>query len=87
MHRLKAAFYRTRSQRREGTYRSGYALEVPCPKVVKYKKMTKKSSRDLGNDDHVRLSEPLQARREVRRLADNAALLRFTRSDQITDNN
>jgi hypothetical protein len=29
----------------------------------------------------------LQARREVRRLADDAALLRFTRSDQITDNN
>ena len=87
MHRLKAAFYGTRPQRREGTYRSGDALEVLCPKVVKYKKIAEKSSRDLGNDDHVRLSEPLQARREVRRLADDAALLRFTRSDQITDNN
>jgi hypothetical protein len=34
-------------------------------------------SRTLFNDDHVRLGDPLQARSEVRRLADDAAFLRF----------
>jgi hypothetical protein len=33
----------------------------------------------------VRLSNPLQSRSKVRRLADDAALLRFSRSDQIAD--
>ena len=38
-----------------------------------------------ADDDHVRLGDPLQARREVRRLADDAALLRLPRSDQVAD--
>ena len=85
MHRLEAAFRRTRPQGREGTYRPGDALEVLCPEVLKLEEITEQPSRALGNDHHVRLGNPLQARREVRRLADDAALLRFPRTDQVAD--
>jgi hypothetical protein len=44
-----------------------------------------KSSRAVGDNDHIRLCDPLQARREVRCLADNAALLSLSRSDQVAD--
>ena len=43
-----------------------------------------KPSRSLTDDHHVRFGDPLEARREVRRFADDAALLRLTRADQIT---
>ena len=36
-------------------------------------------------DDRVRLGNTLQARREVRRLANDAALLSVTRADQVAD--
>src|ERR1700730_14418974 len=35
----------------------------------------------------VRLGDRLEARSEVRRLTDNTALLRLSRSDQVTDDN
>ena len=85
MQRLEAAFHRTRSQRREGPHRPGDALEVLCPEVLKLEQIAEKPSRALGDDDHVRLGDPLQTRRKVRRLADDAALLRLTRSDQVAD--
>ena len=44
-----------------------------------------KPARAVGDDDHVRLGNALQARREVRRIADDAALLRFARSGQVAD--
>ena len=53
--------------------------------VLQLEQIAEKLSRALGDDDRVRLGDPLQARREVRRLADDAALLRLTRSDQVAD--
>ena len=82
---LEAAFRRTRPQRRPGPHRPGDALEVLCPEVLKLEQIAEKSSRAFGDDHHVRLGDPLQARREVRRLADDAALLRLARSDQVAD--
>jgi hypothetical protein len=39
----------------------------------------------VGNDNRVRLGESLQSGCEVRRLADDAALLRLFGADQIAD--
>ena len=55
------------------------------PEVLELEEIAEKFSRALGDDHRVRLGDPLQARREVRRLADNAALLRLARSDQVAD--
>ena len=55
------------------------------PKVLELEEIAEKSSRAFGDDDHVRLGDTLQARRKVRRLADHAALLRLTRSDEVAD--
>ena len=60
-------------------------LRSLCPEVLKLEEIAEELSRALGDDDRVRLGNALQARREVRRLADDAALLRLTRSDQIAD--
>ena len=83
--RLEAAFRRTRPQRRPGPHRPGDALEVLGPEVLQLEQIAEKPSRALGDDHHVRLGDPLQPRREVRRLADDAALLRLSRADQIAD--
>ena len=83
--RLEAAFHRTRPQRRPGSHRPGDALEVLGPEVLQLEQIAEQLSRALGDDDRVRLGDPLQARREVRRLADDAALLRLPRSDQVAD--
>ena len=81
MQRLKAAFNRTRSQRRPDSHpRPGDALEVPCPEVLQFEEIAEKPAGSFGDDDPTRLSDPLQARREVRRLTDNAALLRLPRN-------
>ena len=56
-----------------------------APRSCKLEEIAEKPSRALGDDDRVRLGDALQARREVRRLADDAALLRLARSDQVAD--
>ena len=83
--RLEAAFRRTRPQRRPGPRRPGDALEVLGPEVLQLEQIAEQPARALGDDDHVRFGDRLQARREVRRLADDAALLRLPRSDQVAD--
>ena len=85
MQRLEAAFHRTRPQRRPGPHRPGDTLEVLRAEVLELEQIAEKLSRALSDDHRVRLGDPLQTRREVRRLADDAALLRLTRSDQVAD--
>ena len=87
MQRLEPALHRTRPQRRPGARRPGDALEVLWSEVLQFEQIAEKFSRGLGNDHHVRLGDPLQACRQVRRLADDTALLRLAGADQITDNN
>ena len=67
--------------------RTGPAMPLRSfgPEVLKLEQIAEKLSRALGDDNHVRLGDALQARREVRRLADDAALLRLARSDQVAD--
>ena len=60
-------------------------LSSLAPRSCKLKQIAEQLSRALGDDDRVRLGNALQPCRKVRRLADNAALLRLARSDQIAD--
>ena len=83
--RLEAAFRGTRPQRRPGPRRPGDALEVLRPEVLKLEQIAEQPARALGDDDHVRFGDRLQPRREIRRLADDAALLRLPRSDEVAD--
>ena len=83
--RLEAAFRRTRPQRRPGSHRPRDALEVLCSKVLKLEQIAQELSRAFGNDNAVRLCNALQARRKVRRLANDGLLLRSARADQVAD--
>ena len=56
-----------------------------APRSCKLEQIAEELSRTFRNDHSVRLCNALQARRKVGRLADDATLLRFARSDQITD--
>ena len=58
------------------------ALELVGSEVLKLEQITEQLSRALGDDDRVRLGDPLQARREVGCLADDRLLLSRTRPDQ-----
>src|SRR5262249_8255539 len=85
MQGLEAAFDGARPQRHPGPRRLGEALEVPGPEVLQFKEIAQKSTRAVANDDHVRLGNLLQPRREIRRLANDAALLRLPRAEEIAD--
>ena len=67
--------------------RTGPAIPLRSfgPEVLELKQIAKKSPGSLGDDDHVRLGDALQACREVRRLADDAVLLRLAGPDQVAD--
>ena len=87
MQGFEAALYGTGPQRGPGPYRRGDALEFPCAEVLQLEKRTEKLSCVVGDHHSVRFCNPLKACCKVWSLADNATLLRFTRSDQVADNN
>jgi hypothetical protein len=53
---------------------------------LQLEEIAEKLSRTFGYDHGVRLSDALQARRKVGRLADDCLLPRRTRSNQVADN-
>jgi hypothetical protein len=63
---------------------SEWAFELPR-KVRELEEIAEKLPRAVGYDNCVRLGDQLQRQREVRGLADDASLLRFTRPYQIAD--
>jgi hypothetical protein len=83
--RLEAACHGTRAQHGPGPCWPGEALKVPGPDVLQFKEIADKSTRAVANDDNIRLGNPLQSRRKIRRLANDAALLRLARADEIAD--
>ena len=87
MQRLEAACNQTRLECHPDVHRARDALKLLCPKILQLEQIPEKLSRALGNDDRVRLSKSLQARRQIWRLTNNAALLRTSRIDHIADNN
>ncbi|MGB9399202.1 MAG: hypothetical protein WCB69_08430, partial [Pseudolabrys sp.] len=70
--RLEAACRGTRAQHCPGPRRPGDALDVPGPEVLKFKEIAEKAARAVADDNHVRLGDRLQARREVRCLANHS---------------
>ena len=85
MQRLEAAFRGTRPQRRPGPRRTGNALEVLGAQVLEFEEIAEQPARALGDDDHVGFGDHLQPRGKVGRVADDAALLRLSRSEEIAD--
>ena len=85
--RLEAILNRTRPQRGPGTYWLGDTLDFLGPKVLELEQIADKFSRAGTYDDGVWLGYALQARCEVRRLADDRLLLSRTRPDQVADHN
>jgi hypothetical protein len=84
---LEAACYRARPQRRPGPRRLADSLEIiPGAEVLELEQIAKESARTVADDDSVRLGDPLQARREVRRLANDTAFLRVSRANEVADN-
>jgi hypothetical protein len=64
---------------------SGEALEVLGPEVLELEEISELLSGALGDHHAVRLGNRLETCGEVRRLADDAALLGFAGSDQVAD--
>ena len=56
-----------------------------APRSFSSNRLPRSLARALRQDEHAGLCDPLQACREVRRLADDAAFLRLSRSDQVAD--
>ena len=63
MQRLEPAFRGTRPHRHPDPSRPCDALEVLGAEVVKLEQIAEEPARALGDDDHVRFGDPLQARR------------------------
>jgi len=84
---LETALDPALAQRGPHTDGLGDALEVLQPEIPEFEELAEQSSRPVGDDDPIRLRYPLQARREIRRLADDAALPRLARADEIADHN
>src|SRR6516162_10868525 len=82
---LEATLDRAGSDCCPGPNRSGETLETVRAKVFKLEQGAEEPPRALGNDDAVRFGDALQPRRQVRRLANDAALLRIAGPDQIAD--
>ena len=82
---FKPTLHGSRPKRRPCPRRAGDAFELPGAEVFELEQIAEKSAGALGDDYHVRLGDPLQARCDVGRLANNAALLRVARSDQVPD--
>src|SRR5262249_3991893 len=63
----------------------GEAGERLRPEVFDLDQTAELTPRAVGDDDPVRRGDGLQASGQVRRLADDAALLRITLADQVAD--
>ena len=85
MQRLEAAsteLARSAAQARTG---SAMPLRSLAPRSSSSNRLPSSFTCTLGDDDRVRLGDPLQACRKVRGLADDCLLLRRTTPDQIAD--
>ena len=75
--RLEAACHGIRPQHRPDPHWPVMPLKSLRPEVLELEEIAQKPSRAFADDDHVRLGDALEAGREVRRLADDAAVLRL----------
>ena len=85
--RLETACHRTRPQCRPDMQRRGDSLKLLSPEVLQLKQIAQKFPRAFGDDNHIRLGDPLQPRRKIWRFADDAAFVRVSSSHQIANDN
>jgi hypothetical protein len=85
MQRFEAAFDRSRSQDSPSPDRTSYPLQFLGAEVVQVEKIAEQFSRALGDDNHVRLGNALEARCEVWGLADDRLLLGRSSPNQVAD--
>src|SRR5262245_10693409 len=85
MHCVETTLDRTGPQHRESSHWTCDPLKLRWPEVPQLEEIAQQFARGFGNDDRVRFRDALQTGREVRRLADNTALLRFAGADEISD--
>ena len=85
MQRLKTACGQARSQCRPSVHRTCNSLQVLRPEILEIEQIAEELSRTLGDNRSVRLGESLKLRRDIRRLADDAVLLRASRICHLTD--
>ena len=85
MQRLEAVCDWTRPQRFPDPRGFRDPLDVARSEVLKLEETAEKFSRALGDDHAVGFGDPLQPRREVRRVADDATLLRLAGPEKIAD--
>ena len=73
------------SQCGPSVHRTYNSLQVLRPQILEVEQIAKELSRTLGDNRSVRLGESLELCGDVRRLADDGALLRASRIGHITD--
>ena len=82
---FESALDGTWSPHRESFHRPSNPLELLWPEVPQFEKIAEEPARGLGYDDCVRLSDALEACREVRCLADDIVLLPFAGPHKVPD--
>ena len=82
---FETAFDRTRPQDLEHWNRLGDPTHLDCAEIAVLEEIANEPARRLVDQNRVRLGHRLQPGCQVRRLANDTALLRLARPDQITD--
>ena len=83
--RLEAAQNAALADHAPGALRFSKTGKWLRPEILQLEQRTDLPSRAIGNDERARCGQSLQPGGQVRRLADNPALLRGARTDQIAD--
>ena len=82
---LETALDRALAQHLRGQYRLGQPLDRDSPEIAVVEKIANQPPRAFCDQHRVRWRHFLETGCQVRRLADNPALLRLARADQIAD--
>src|SRR5437868_142440 len=82
---LEPAFHNTLTDYPVGRRLSGNPLQLLAAKVSNVEHVAQKPARRLSQHDLARQSDPLQARREIGRVADDGLLSSSTLAHEIAD--
>jgi hypothetical protein len=66
-----------------GPHWSGNSLKLTCADILKLEEIAEKPSRACVDNDRVRAGNGLEPRRQIRRLANNAALVQTAGVDDV----
>src|SRR5215472_9476908 len=86
MERLEAALDSAFAQHLPGSHGLGKALHLDCAKITVFEQVTKQAARTRTDHKGIGFGKTLQARRQVRRLADYRALAQVALVHEIAYN-